>query len=105
MDCSLVIGAVLVTETAVRVRDISAAGAQLETAIYLPLGTIGIIEVEFDGGSPSRMVPSVPHPHHPGVQRRAPAAAEFLPIAAPDQRSLRAAVRRFIARDAHLLIP
>jgi hypothetical protein len=33
------------------------------------------------------------------------AAAEFLPIAAADRRSLRGAVRRFIARDRHLLIP
>jgi hypothetical protein len=33
------------------------------------------------------------------------AAVEFLPIAAADDRSLRGAVRRFLARDAHLLIP
>ena len=33
------------------------------------------------------------------------AAAEFLPIAAADHRSLRGAVRRFLARDGHLLIP
>ena len=36
MDYSLIIGAVLVTETPVRVRDVSATGAQLETPVYLP---------------------------------------------------------------------
>ena len=105
MDCSLIIGAVLVTETPVRVRDVSASGAQLETPVYLPLGTIGLIEVEFDGARRVEWFRVCRTFTTQGCSGAHTVAAEFLPIAAPDHRSLRAAVRRFIARGAHLLIP
>jgi hypothetical protein len=105
MESTVLIGAVLVTETSVQVRDISATGAQFDTPIYLPIGTIGTIEVEFDG---SRRVEwfRVSRIHTTqGCNGAHVAAVEFLPIAAADDRSLRGAVRRFLARDAHLLIP
>jgi hypothetical protein len=105
MDCSLITGAVLVTETPVRVRDVSAAGAQLETPVYLPLGTIGLIEVEFDGARRVEWFRVCRIHTTQGCSGAHLAAAEFLPIAAADQRSLRGAVRRFLARDGHLLIP
>jgi hypothetical protein len=105
MDCSLITGAVLVTETPVRVRDVSAAGAQLETPVYLPLGTLGLIEVEFDGARRVEWFRVCRIHTTQGCSGAHLAAAEFLPIAAADQRSLRGAVRRFLARDGHLLIP
>jgi hypothetical protein len=105
MDCSLITGAVLVTETPVRVRDVSAAGAQLETPVYLPLGTLGLIEVEFDGARRVEWFRVCRIHTTQGCSGAHIAAAEFLPIAAADQRSLRGAVRRFLARDGHLLIP
>ena len=104
MNSTLVTDAVIVTETSVQVRDISATGAQLETAVYLPLGTIGLLELEFDG---ARRVEWFRVCRIHTVQGRTGvhvAAAEFLPIAAADDRSLRGSVRRFLARDAHLLI-
>jgi hypothetical protein len=105
MEPCLATGAVLVTETSVHVRDISATGAQLETAIYLPIGTIGMIDVDFDGGRRVEWF-RVCRIHTTRACSGAHlAAAEFLPIAAVDQHSLRGAVRRFLARDAHLLIP
>ena len=105
MESPPVIDAVLVTETSVHLRDISATGAQFETPIYLPIGTIGMIEVDFDG---TRRVEwfRVCRIHTTQACSGAHlAAAEFLPLSAADQRSLRGAVRRFIAGDAHLLIP
>jgi hypothetical protein len=105
MDRTLVTGAVLVTETPVRVRDVSATGAQLEIPIYLPVGTIGTIEVEFDGARRVEWfrVCRIFTTH--GCSGVHTAAIEFLPIAAADHRSLRGAVRCFIAHDRHLLIP
>jgi|SRR5215203_4060923 len=105
MDSSLVTGAVLVTETSVHLRDISAAGAHLESARYLPVGTIGMIEVEFDGGRRVEWFRVCRIHTTQGCSGAHVAAVEFLPIAAADDRSLRAAVRRFLACDAHLLIP
>jgi hypothetical protein len=105
MGCSLIIGAVRVTETPVRVRDVSATGAQLETPVYLPIGTIGLIEVEFDGARRVEWFRVCRIHTTQGCSGAHIAAAEFLPIAAADRRSLRGAVRRFLARDGHLLIP
>ena len=105
MDCSLVTGAVLVTETPVRVRDLSATGAQLETPVYLPIGTIGTIEIEFDGARRLEWFRVCRVHTTQGRSGAHTAAAEFLPIAAAGHRSLRGAVRRFLARDGHLLIP
>ena len=105
MDCSLAMGAVLLTETPVRVRNVSAAGAQLETPVYLPIGTVGMIEEEYYGAQRVewyRVCRIHTTQGHSGTHT---AAAEFLPIAAVDQRSLRGAVRRFLARVGHLLIP
>jgi hypothetical protein len=105
MDCSLIFGAVLVTETLVRVRDLSATGAQLETPVYLPIGTIGMIEVEFDGARRLEWFRVCRIHTTQGCSGAHTAAAEFLPISAADRQSLRGAVRRFLARDRHLLIP
>jgi hypothetical protein len=105
MDCSLIIGAVLVTETPVRVRDVSATGAQLETPVYLPPGTIGLIDMEFDGARRLEWFRVCRIHTTQGCSGAHTAAAEFLPIAAADHQSLRGAVRRFLARDGHLLIP
>lgn len=107
MECSLAIAisAVLLTETPVQVRNVSAAGAEFETPVYLPIGTVGQIEVEFDGARRvewfrvCRILTTI------GCSGAHTAAAEFLPITASDDRSLRGAVRRFVARDGHLLIP
>jgi hypothetical protein len=105
MDRSLVIGAVVVTETAVCVRNVSAAGAELETPIYLPVGTVGTIEVEFDGARRLEWFRVCRIHTTQGCSGAHIAATEFLPIAAADQRSLRGAVRHFLLRDGHLLIP
>ena len=105
MESSLVTGAVLVTETSVHVRDISATGAQLETAVFLPVGTVGMIEVDFDGGRRLDWFRVCRIHTTQGCSGAHVAAVEFLPIVAADDRSLRGAVRRFLARDAHLLIP
>ena len=105
MESSPVIDAVLVTETSVHVRDISATGAQLETSVHFPIGTIGLIEVEFDGARRVEWFRVCRIHTTQGCSGAHIAAAEFLPIAAADAQSLRGTVRRFIARDAHLLIP
>ena len=105
MESPLVTGAVLVTEASVDVRDISATGAQLETAIYLPVGTVGMIDIEFDGGRRVEWFRVCRIHTTQKCSGAHLAAIEFLPIAAADDRSLRGAVRRFLARDAHLLIP
>jgi hypothetical protein len=105
MDCSLIVGAVLVTETLARVRDLSATGAQLETPVYLPIGTIGMIEVDFDGARRLEWFRVCRIHTTQGCSGAHTAAAEFLPISAADRQSLRGAVRRFLARDHHLLIP
>jgi hypothetical protein len=105
MDCSLAMGAVLLTETAVRVLNVSAAGAQLETPVYLPIGTVGTIEVEFDGARRVEWFRVCRIHTTQGRSGTHTAAAEFLPIIAVDQRSLRGAVRCFLAHDGHLLIP
>jgi hypothetical protein len=105
MEPTLHTGAVLVTDTSVRVRDISATGAQLETPIYLPIGTIGMIEVEFDRARRVEWFRVCRIHTTQACSGAHLAAVEFLPIAAADDRSLRGAVRRFVARDAHLLIP
>jgi hypothetical protein len=105
MDCSLAIVAVLLLETPIQVRNLSATGAELETGIYLPIGTIGQIEVEFDG---ARRVEWFRVCRIHTSQRCSGAhiaAAEFLPLAAADEGTVRGAVRRFLARDAHLFIP
>jgi hypothetical protein len=104
-DCFPVVGAVLLTETAVRIRNVSAAGAQLETPVYLPIGTVGMIEVEFDGARRVEWFRVCRVHTTQGRSGTPTAAAEFLPIAAADHQSLRGAVRRFIAGDSHLLIP
>jgi hypothetical protein len=105
MDGPLVISAVLVSERAVHVRDISPVGAQLETPVYLPIGTVGTIEVDFDGAQRLEWFRVCRiHTTH-GCSGAHMAAAEFLPIDVADRRSLRSAVRRVLARDAHLLIP
>jgi hypothetical protein len=98
-------GAVLLTEILVQVRNVSASGAQLESPVYLPIGTIGMIEVEFDGARRVEWFRVCRIHTVEGRNGVHTAAAEFLPIATVDQRSLRGAVRRFIARDSHLLIP
>ena len=105
MDCSLTMVAVLLIETPVQVRNLSATGAELETAAYLPVGTIGQIEVEFDGARRVEWfrVCRIHTTHECSGAHTA--AAEFLTLAAVDARSVRGAVRRFLARDAHLLIP
>jgi hypothetical protein len=105
MECSIAIGAVLLTETPVRVRNVSAAGAQLDTPVCLPIGTVGMIEMEFDGARRVEWFRVCRIHTIQGHGRTHTAAVEFLPITAADQRSLRGAVRRFIARDSHLLIP
>jgi hypothetical protein len=105
MTATVLTGAVLVTEISVHVRDISATGAQLETPIYLPIGTIGMIEVEFDGARRVEWFRVCRIQTTQACSGAHLVAAEFLPIAAADDRSLRGAVRRFVARDAHLLIP
>jgi len=105
MDCSLVRGAVLLAETPVHVLNISATGAELESPVYLPIGTVGLIEVEFDGARRVEWFRVRRIDTAQGRNGVHMAAAEFLPIAAANDRSLRGAVRRFIARDSHLLIP
>ena len=104
MEASVITGAVLVTDTFVHVRDISATGAQFETATYLPVGTLGVIEVEFDGGRRVEWFRVCRIHTTQGCSGAHVAAVEFLPLAAADHRSLRGAVRRFLSRDAHLLI-
>jgi hypothetical protein len=105
MESAAVVDAVLLTEIPVQLRDISATGAQLETSIYFPIGTIGRIEVEFDGACRVEWFRVCRIHTTQGCSGAHIAAAEFLPIAAADDRSLRGAVRRFLARAAHLLIP
>jgi hypothetical protein len=105
MEPILAPGAALVTETSVRVRDISATGAQFETPVYLPIGTIGTIEMDFDGARRVEWFWVCRIYTTQACSGAHLAAAEFLPISAADDRSLRGAVRRFAARDTHLLIP
>ena len=97
--------AVLLTEIPVQVRNVSAAGAEFETPIYLSVGTVGHIEVHFDGARRVEWFRVCRIHTTAGCSGAHTAAVEFLPIAAIDQRSLRGAIRRFVARDAHLLIP
>src|SRR5262245_42144516 len=105
MEPSPVVDAVLVTETSVQVRDISASGAQLETSIYCPIGTIGMIEVDFDGDRRVEWFRVCRVHTTQGCHGAHIAAVALLPIQAADARSLRGTVRRFLARDAHLLMP
>jgi hypothetical protein len=98
MDYAASCSAILMTELAVRVRDISAAGLQLETRRHLSPGTIGVIDVEFDGRRRLewfRVCRVQALQGRSGVQL---IAAEFLPLAPAGVRSLRGAIRRFLAR-------
>jgi hypothetical protein len=105
MDYPLAMVAVLLIEAPVQVRNLSATGAELESAVYLPIGTVGQIEVEFDGARRVEWFRVCRIQTTQGCSGAHSAAAEFLPLAAADDRSVRGAVRRFLARDAHLLIP
>lgn len=97
--------AVLFIETPIQVRNVSAAGAELETPVHLPTGTIGQIEVEFDGARRVEWFRVCRIHTTQGCNGAHTAAAEFLTLSVAGAQSLRGAVRRFLAADAHLLIP
>jgi len=88
------ITAVLLDDVAARVLDISAGGCLLEAEKYLPVGTVGALELEFEGGRRfewfriCRVSPSQ------GLGGRWLSGAEFLPLAVAGSDSLRGAIGR-----------
>lgn len=91
----------LLNVTDVLVRDLSAGGCLLETQAFLRVGTIGFLDMEFDGTRRTEWFRTcrvqVTHGRSGGYL----VGAEFLPLAAAGDQSLRAAVRRMRPVLAH----
>jgi hypothetical protein len=86
--------AALLKDVALRVRDLSAGGCLLESSAYLPIGTIGVLDIEFEG---ARRVEWFRVCRVEVTDDRAGACfvgVEFLPLATAGTSSLRGAVRR-----------
>jgi len=90
----LTIDAVLLKSVAAQVRNLSAGGCLLELRSCLPVGSIGVLDMEFDG---KRCVEWFRICRIQSIHGRSGAytvGAEFLPLAAAGDNSLRGAVRR-----------
>lgn len=85
--------AVLCTDVAVRVVEVSTGGCLIELAAQLPLGSIGAIEVDLDGSQRSEWfrVSRVDQSARSGRWR---CGTEFLALAVAGRDSLRGAIAR-----------
>jgi Flp pilus assembly pilin Flp len=96
----LTIDAALIRRVSVQVRDLSTGGCLLETRVYLPVGTVGVLEMEIEG---KRCVEWFRIRRTQDTQGRSGAylfGAEFLlPVAVAGETSLRGAVSRAFRID------
>jgi hypothetical protein len=78
----------------VRVHDVSAGGCLLETKTFLPIGTLGVLDMEFEGARRIEWF-RICRLHSTGGRSGAHlSGAEFLPLTAAGNDSLRGAVTR-----------
>lgn len=96
----MTINAALIRGVSVQVRDLSTGGCLLETRAYLPVGTVGVLDMEIEG---KRCVEWFRIRRTQATQGRSGAylfGAEFLlPVAVAGETSLRGAVRRVYRID------
>ncbi len=102
MESTLSIDAVLVTDIPVNVRNMNAGGVQLEARVHLPIGTLGLLALEFAGESRLEWIRICRTQTLHGHSSVEAVGAEFLPLAVADERSLRGAIRHFAPRPAFL---
>jgi hypothetical protein len=84
-----------------QLRDVSANGCLLDTESLLPIGTIGILDVEIDGEGRSDWV-RICRTLSTHGRSGSLAGAEFLPVNAADPRSLRDTIRRWLRSGARM---
>ena len=93
-DRTLILDAVLLRDVATQVRNLSAGGCLLETRAYLPVGTVGVLDVELDGERRLEWFRICRIQGRHGGSGAYFVGAEFLPLAVAGDHSLRGAVRR-----------
>jgi hypothetical protein len=98
---TLSVDAVLLKSVAVQVRNLSAGGCLLELKTYLPVGSVGVIDMEFNGKRRVEWfrVSRIQTIH--GRSGSHTAGAEFLPLAVAGDSSLRGEVRRMGVSALH----
>jgi len=85
--------AVLEKSVAVQVHDVSAGGCLLETRAFLPVGTLGVLDMEFEGARRIEWF-RICRVHSTGGRSGAHlVGAEFLPFTVAGEGSLRGAIR------------
>ena len=91
--------AVLEKSVAVQVRDVSAGGCLLETKAFLPIGTLCVLDMEFEGARRIEWFRVCRLHSTNGRSGAHLSAAEFLPLTAAGVGSLRGAIKRMRAVD------
>lgn len=85
----------------VQVRDLSANGCLLETRAFLPVGTVGVLDMELGGERRAEWFRTCRIQATQGRSGVYLVGAEFLPLAAAGELSLRGAVRRMKVVPSH----